>query len=172
MSSVHPSALIQPQSVQSHLLHSRLLGCEQHQPWPYTWGGWLPTPSYVMGRGQFQNTSLVICGAIPCRCHICQGVILFLWLGGEAVLVLSPSPSSSPKILLPQVSQELSQSALQQFKDFPGPSLVPSQNAPTPDDHSVYRQRCWAASKKIGSSADSKIKSSQSMKSALITLHT
>lgn len=93
-------------------------------------------------------------------------------IGGEAVLVLSPSPSSSPKIVLPQVSQEPSQSALQQVKDFPGPSLVPSQNAPTPDDHSVYRQRCWAASKKNGSSADSKIKSSQSMKSALITLHT
>lgn len=104
--------------------------------------------------------------------NTCQGIRFLFLTDGEAALIVLPSRSSSPKILLPQVSQELSQPALQQFEDCPGPFLVPSQNAPTPDDHSVYRQRCRAASKKIGSSADSKIKSSQSMKSALITLHT
>lgn len=166
------SPSIQPQSCRVTCYTQGYLDASSISLGP-TRGGWLPTPSRVVGRGQSPNTSLVICWAIPHRYHICQGVILFFWSGrGEAVLVLSPSPFFIPEDPTPPSFSELFQSALQQFRDFPGPFLVPSQSAPTPDDHSVHRKRGRAASKKIGSSADSKIKSSQSMKSALITLHT
>lgn len=128
-------------------------------------------PTHEEGRGQSPNTSLEICRTISRRCHICQELFSFLIWGGSRLSPFS-FPIFIPKDPAPPKFLRSFQCDIQQFNDVPGPCLVPSQNAPTPDDHSVYRQRCRAASKKIGSSADSKIKSSQSMKSALITLHT
>lgn len=114
--------------MQSHLLHSRLLGCEQPQPWPYmrrlaansiTCRGKRPVPKYF-SCDLLGNSSQVS--------HLSRNYSLFL-IGGEAVLVLSPSPFFIPKDPTPPSFSELFQSALQQFRDFPGPFLVPSQSA-------------------------------------------
>lgn len=81
--------------------------------------------------------------------------------------ILHPQRSYSPKFLR---AFPVCPPTVQRF-----PRALPStltECSTTPDDHSVHRKRGRAASKKIGSSADSKIKSSQSMKSALVTLHT
>lgn len=134
------------------------------------------TPSGVMKRGQFPNASLSTCWETPSRCHIHQGAFLsFLWfLGSSLSLHFFPIFTAPPKkILSPQASQELSQSDIQQLNQLP--RTLPStlmQGSNTWCSFYLRRPRCWAASKKIGSSADSKIKSSQSMKSALVTLHT
>lgn len=93
---------------------------------------------------------------------------------GEVASVLTPSRSSSPKrrSSSPRCLRNSLRLTSPREVSFPGPFLLPSSSAPTSDDPSACRQRGWAASKKFGSSADLKIKSSQSMKSALITLRT
>lgn len=97
---------------------SRLLRCEWHPPWPYILEAQCQL-HHITERGQSPNASLVMRWEIPSRCHICQGVILsVIWR--KAVLSLIPFPSSSPKkILLPQVSHELSQSDSHQLNQFP-----------------------------------------------------
>lgn len=170
MSSVHPSPLIQPQSVQSHLLHSRLPGCE-HQPWPYTWGGWLPTNHKSWEEASPQTFLLWSAGQFLVGVTCVKELFSFSDWRGNSLSSFS-FPIFIPKDPTPPGFSGALPVCPPTVRRFPGALPSTLTECSSTWCHSVYRQRCRAASKKIGSSADSKIKSSQSMKSALITLHT
>lgn len=152
---------------------TQLLGHQQCWFWPYLSGGWWPTLPHIRERGQ---SNCPLCDLLGSQ--VLGGVtfvkeqLSFSWHGGSSLShhsfpICTPQRGSYyPKIPGDFIVWHPT------FNQFPGPFQVLSEKAPTPNYLSAYGQRCWAASKKIGSSADSKLKSSQSMKSALITLHT